>query len=89
MDAHLLIAEPGGRYRFLGLLRALARRQARNRQGAGVVRAALRRLADHLAGRQQVPTIVRGQRQHTDPAPAAVLAQLGVERRPRRSLTSA
>ncbi|MCZ2828879.1 BTAD domain-containing putative transcriptional regulator [Modestobacter sp. VKM Ac-2986] len=89
VDAHLLVAEAGGRYRFLGLLRAFARRQARPRHGTRAVQAALRRLADHLAEREQVPTIVSGRRQPADPALVAVLAQLEAGRRPEGARTSA
>jgi DNA-binding SARP family transcriptional activator len=89
VDVHLLVAEPGGRYRMLGLVRAVLRRQAWARQGAGVVRAALHRLADHLTCRQQVPTIGSGGRRLPDPALAAVLAQLGGGHPADRERTSA
>ena len=88
VDLHLVIAGQGGRYRMLGLVRAVLRRQARNRQGSEAVRAGLRRLADHLAG-QHVPTIGSGGRQQPDPALAAVLAQLRLGRRPERARSSA
>jgi DNA-binding SARP family transcriptional activator len=88
VDLHLVIAGPGGRYRMLGLVRAVLRRQAWNRQGTDAVRAGLRRLADHLAGRH-VPTIGSGGRQQPDPALAAVLAQLRLGHRPERARSTA
>ena len=88
VDLHLVIAGPGGRYRMLGLVRAVLRRQAWNRQGTEAVRAALGRLADHLAG-QRVPTIGSGGRQQLEPALSAVLAQLRLGHRPERARSSA
>jgi DNA-binding SARP family transcriptional activator len=88
-DVHLVVAEAGGRYRMLGLLRAVVRRQAWDRRGPVAVRAALRRLADHLTCREQVPTIGSGRRQQPDPGLAAVLAQLGAGHAPERERTSA
>ena len=57
VDAHLLLAEPGGRYRFPGLVKAFARRQAWVADHDRC-RRALQRLVEHhaLGLRERVPS---------------------------------
>jgi hypothetical protein len=47
VDAYLLIVEPGGHYRYHGLVKSYARREARSKDGPSRCRAVLRRLADY------------------------------------------
>jgi hypothetical protein len=47
VDAHLLIAGPGGSYRYHGLVKAYARRLAESKDGSERCRAVLRGLADY------------------------------------------
>jgi DNA-binding SARP family transcriptional activator len=49
VDAHVLLAAADGSYRFPGLVKAFARRQAWAEQGHERCREALQRLVDHLA----------------------------------------
>jgi DNA-binding SARP family transcriptional activator len=76
VDAHLLLPGPGGSYRYHGLVKAYARRQAQSTEGPERCRAVLRGLADYYLANARAAIYDTSTRQTTAPASHDILAVL-------------